>query len=226
MGALGFNDFKNQVKFRMGMDRHPESIGTEGINYYGVWVNDAYRHICSTNRLMGIDKPVFIPHLEAKATIKTTGGVAHITEPGDCLVVRVVYDATNNRKLDYIPTRQYLEYTDREDASSEGSPTEWTRMSGRIYLHPTPAKTGDDISVHYKFLPIALSGSATTVIGAEWDEPIVQLACYKGFIWTGQFDKAKIARQEFVETAYGIVMMYRTEELDRNLKIGPTDSYM
>lgn len=226
MGALGFDDFKEQIKYRHSMDTSPETIGDSSLNFYGIWANHAYKQICSAHRLFGINKRFRIPQLETSTTATTTDGTAYVSVPSGCLVVRTVYDSTNNRRLDQISWDTYLEYTDRADTTAEGDPTEWTRSGARIYLHSTPGTTGDTLTIYYKKLPSDMTGTETTIIGAEWDEPIVQLAAYKGFIWLGQYDKAKATKEEFIETIAGLIPLYGAEELDANVKYGPTSAYM
>jgi hypothetical protein len=225
VGSLGFDDLKEQVKYRLGMDTSPETVGTNSLNFYGIWVNHAYKQICSSHRLMGINKRFRIPELETSTTASTVDGTAYISTPSDCVVVRTVYDTTNNAKLDQIAWKKYISYTDRTNTTAEGDPTEWTRAGARIYLHPTP-DAAMTMTVYYKKLPSDLTGTATTEIGAEWDEPIILLASYKGFTWTGQFDKAKACREELLETIAGLIQVYGEEELDSDIRLAPTDAYM
>ncbi len=225
MGDVDFATLKAQLKYRMGMDTGPESVGSEATNYYGVWVNQAYHQICSSHTLLGSALVFRIPELETSSSATTTDGTAYVDVPSDCLTIRTVFDETNDRQLKNIPYRTYLEYTDRADTSSEGDPTEWARMGSRVYLHPTPGTTGDALTIHYKKYPATLTGENVTVIGAEWDEPIVTLAAYKGFTWQGAFDKAKAAKEEFLEMAAGIIKAY-TEEVDRDLTIEPSSAYL
>jgi len=226
MGSLGFDDFKAQVQYRMGQDTAPESVGSDSLNYYGIWVNKAYRQICTSHKLYTIPKRFYFPELETSTTATTTDGTAYVSVPSDALVIRTVFDSTNSTKLTYIPWRTYLAYTDRATAASEGDATEWTRASGRIYLHPTPSTTGDTMTIYYKKVPADLSGSDTTAIGEEWDEPVVILAAHKGFMWTGDFEKAKMAKEEFIEIVMGLASVYDTEEIDRDATWEPSSSYM
>jgi len=57
-----------------------------------------------------------------------------------------------------------------------------------------------------------LSGSATTVIGEEWDEAILSLAAYIGFSWTHEYEKAEKRKDEFIGLVSGLIGLYDKEE--------------
>lgn len=226
MGATDFATLKAHVKYRLGMDTGPEDVGSDHVNYYGIWTNQAYKQICAAHKMPGLNKVFRIPELETSSSATTTDGTAYVSVPTDCIAIRTVFDETNDRKLTYIPLAEYLAYTDRATTSAEGDPTEWTRAGSKIYLHPTPGTTGDTLTIHYKKRPSDLSGTSTTIIGDEWDEPIVILASQKGFIWQGAFDKAKAARDEFIEIVAGLISAYDPQENDRAAQFGPSQTYI
>jgi len=231
VGDIGFNTFKEYVQFRMGRLAQGTAdglttAGSSDLNMYGIWVNQAYRQICTNEHLSGLPRRVYIPALETSTTATTTDGTAYVSVPSDCLLIRSVYDTTNNVKLAQIPWRVYISYTDRATTSAEGDATEWCRSGARIYLHPTPQTTGDTMTIYYKKLVATLSGTDTTAIPAEWDEPIVQLATIKGHMWTGDFDKIKPLREEFVESVSGILDIYAQEAVDRDANFAPDSSYL
>ena len=226
MGSTSFDIFCDHLKYRMGMDTGIESISSGAVNYYGIWTNMAYRQICAAHKMPGLNKIFRIPELETSSTATTVDGTAYVSTPSDCIAVRTVFDETNDTKLTFIPTSTYFAYNDRATTTSEGDPTEWTRAGARIYLHPTPGTTGDTLTIHYKKRPSDMSGTGTTVIGDEWDEPIVILASQKGFLWQGAFDKAKAAREEFIEVVAGLIGAYDAQEGDRDIGFGPSTSYM
>jgi hypothetical protein len=225
VGSTSFDVLKEHVKYRMGQDTGPESIGSDAVNYYGIWVNMAYKQICTANRMAGINKIFRIPELETSSSATTVDGTAYVSTPSDCIAVRTVFDETNDTKLTYIPLSTYLAYNDRATTTSEGDPNEWTRAGSKIYLHPTP-DAANTLTIHYKKRPADLSGTDTTVIGDEWDEPIVMLAAYKGFTWQGAFDKSKAAMEEFVMVVAGLISAYDQQETDRDASMGPSTSYM
>ena len=226
MGALGFDDFKEILKYRLGDRADMESAGDSSLNYYGLFINSAYRQLCTQDSILGLKKRLYFPQLMTSTTDTTTDGTAYIDAPSDCLYITDVYDSTNDRNLDWIPWREYLEYTDRSDTSSEGDATEWTRSGEYIYLHPTPGTTGDTFTIYYKKLVADLSGSATTEIGAEWDDVIIELASYKAFTFVHEYDKAKFCKEAFLEMAVGLADIYFHDEDDLNKNFGPSNAYM
>lgn len=226
MGALGFDDFKELLKMRGGLNAALDSAGASSLNYYGIWVNSAYRQLCTQTKVLGLNKSLYFPQLMTSTTATTTDGTAYVNVPSDCLFIEDVYDTTHNRNLDWIPWGTYLEYTDRTTAASEADPSEWTRHLTRIYLHPTPGTTGDTLTIYYKKLVADLSGTQTTDIGAEWDDVILELAAYKMFVGIGEYDKAKFAKEAFVEMAIGLADIYNAEEDDSQQQWGPSTAYM
>jgi len=226
MGNLGFDVLSEMVKFRAGNSSAFESAGDSSLNYYNIWVNSAYRQLCTQKNVLGLKKMLYFPQLFTSTTRTTVDGTAYVSVPADCLYITEVFDTTNGRKLDWIPWKKYIEYTDRTTAASEGDPTKWNRRSGDVYLHPTPGTTGDTITIHYKKLVADLSGTGVSAIGAEWDDVIVELATYKCFMWLHDYDKVKIVRETFLEMAAGVADIYHAEEADGEFSAGPSPSYM
>ncbi len=225
MGDLDFSTMRQMIKLAMGQDSALESVGTSATNYYSVWVNQAYKQICSQDYIMGIKKKCKFPQLETNTTAATVDGTAYVSVPVGTLVVRHLYDETNGRKLNYIPHSAYVAYTDRADTSAEGEPTEWTRSGDNLYLHKTPG-AAYTIRIYYKKAVTDLSGDTdTTVIGAEWDEPIVLLATYKAQLRMGEFEKAKATEKEVLSVVAGLVGVYDAEEMDRNETRRPDPAY-
>lgn len=224
MGALGFDDLKEILKLRAGNRADLSAAGDSSLNYYGIWVNSAYRQLCTQDKILGLAKRLYFPQLFTSTTKTTTDGTAYVTEPDDCLYITDVYDTTNNRNLDWIPFKEYLEYTDRTNTASEGDPTEWTRSEGRVYLHSTPGTTGDTLTIYYKKLVADLSGTQTTAIGAEWDDVILELAAYKMFTFLHEHSDAGKCKEAFLEMAVGLAGVYQ-EDKDRDGSFGPSDAY-
>jgi hypothetical protein len=225
MGALSCSTLKEFVKFRMGNRGDLSAAGDSSLDYYLIWVNSAYRQLCTQDRIFGLPKKLKFPQLHTSTTKTTTDGTAYVTEPTSCLYITEVYDTTNNVKLDRISWKEYIGYTDRTDTSAEGDPTEWVHQLSRIYLHSTPATTGDTLTIYYKKLVSDLSGTLTTDIGAEWDDVIVELATYKAHTWLGEYDKAKFCREAFIEMAGGLADLSFKDELDSDYSIGPSAAY-
>jgi hypothetical protein len=226
MGALAFNTMKEMLKVRAGSNAALSSMGTSSLDYYGIWVNSAYRQLCTQNEILGMKKRLYFPQLMTSTTKTTTDGTAYVAVPTGCLYIEDVYDTTHNVNLDWVPWREYLEYTDRTSTTSEGDPSEWTRHGTSIYLHPTPQTTGDTLTIYYKKLVDDLSSDGTTEIGAEWDDSIVELAAYKMFLATHDYDKLKFCKEAFLEMAVGLADLYFKEEKDLDKNFGPSDAYI
>jgi hypothetical protein len=228
MGALDFSQFKDFLKYRAGTNPALETAtpGSTAYNMYGVWVNSAYRQLCTQDGILGLQKKLVFPQLHVSTTKSTTDGTAYVTVPSNFLYITEVYDTTNNRKLNQISWKKYIEYTDRTTTTAEGEPTEWVRSTGYIYLHPTPDTSSETLTVYYKKLVADLTGTQTTDIGAEWDDVILELAAYKMFIWTHDYDKSKFCRDAFLEMAGGLAGLAAKEGLDNDLSLGPSLSYI
>ena len=198
---------------------------TAGIDYLQIWVNQAYKQVCSADYLFNVPKKVIIPELETVTTQSTTASTAYITEPTGATIVRHVFDDTNNFRLRNIGWAHYMDYTDRTNVGAYGNPTEWTRANGRIYVHPTP-RTVSSLSIFYKKIPNDLTGDQTTEIGQEWDEPIVLIATWKGHQWLGEFDKADKVKVEIQDLLTAIIPPVHQEESDRSEWIRPDPAYI
>lgn len=221
MGTLTYTEFQSYTKLQFGNN----DAWYTPTNYYGIWVNLAYKRLSTQDRFWGIGRNFYFPQLETSGTDTTADGTAYIDVPTDCLVIRELYDTTNNLHLTNIPHSEYVAYTDRTDTNSEGKPTEWVRQGAYVYLHPTPGATYT-IRIYYRKIPASLSaGSDVTVLGTEWDEPIITLAAHIGKQWTMDYDKAEILRKAFVEQASGIVTVYGDEEKARDQYLHVDETY-
>jgi hypothetical protein len=226
MGSLAFDDMTELLKFRAGNNAALDSAMASGTNLYQTWLNQAYRQLCSQDYILGLKKRLYFPQLMTSSTASTVDGQAYVSTPSGALYITEVFDTTNGKKLSHITWKQYIEYTDRTTASSEGDPSEWTRSGSRIYLHPTPDGVMT-MTIYYKKLPSDLSGTLTTDIGAEWDDVILELAAYKMFSWTHEdAAKIKLAKESFLEMAAGLADIYWNSEKDRDESFGPSPGYM
>ncbi len=213
MGIKAFSEFKAELKLELGQRGDIESIGS--VDYRGVWINSAYMTLSTQNKMWGIRKNWTFPELETYGTAITEDGSETIPTPSDCIVVRHVWDSTNDLKLTGISFEDYITYTGRDTAASEGKPTEWVRNGDYIYLSPTP----DDeytLYVYYRKRPAKLvAEDDTTDIGAEWDEPILRLAKALGLRKLQQYDDAKKEQDYFEDMIRGVVGIYDQESFDR-----------
>lgn len=217
MGAYTFEEMKEYIKLRMGQRPDMENINSD--NYFGIWVNASYRQIATK-------KQFYFPQMETSGTDTTTDGTAYVDVPSDALNIIHVLDTTNSRNLVKIARREYLEYTDRADTDAEGEPTEWTRIGGYLYLHKTPDTTGETITMWYRKIPAKLTGTGTSALDDAWDEPIIELATFKGLMWLGEFEKAKIVKSEFNSMVSDIVNVYYEEDKSREEYAHADEGYL
>jgi len=221
MGIWTFDIFKLYLKFRCSNRTDLENLG--GYNLYETAVNAAYLALTTKKQIYQVKLNLRFPELEttdATTGTATVDGIATIATATTAVQIIDVYDSTNSVSLDWIPLKRYLDYTDRYDTSAEGKPGEWTRSGGYIYLHPTP----DDAYTMYQYYrkrPTLLSGTNATVIGAEWDEPILELATHKIHMWNHEYEKAKFIKEEFIDMVVGIMGMYEAEETSRKEHFRP-----
>lgn len=217
MGVYTHDDMSKYVKFRMG--RRTDLSSVESEDFYSLFVNSAYKELTSKNGLFGIKgfhKRIYFPELEdADTSQSTSDGVAYINVPTRALVIRAVEDTTNDRILDPISWSEYKGNIGRADTDAESKPTQWTRRGTYIYLFPTPDDTYAITIDYRRKITSDISGSSTTEIGGEWDEPIVQLATYKGFMWMNDFEKAQAVKAEFMETTADLLGIYFQDEVGK-----------
>jgi len=216
---------KEYCRFQFGNNTAFESVGTSATNYYGLWVNRAYNHLTTQDRFLGVRRDFFFPQLETYSAPSTSDGVKYVETPSDALVIRQVYDSTNNRLLRNISQSEYLSYTDRSTTTAEGEPTEWVRNGAYINFHPTPDATYA-LEVHYRKIPAAMtSDSATTEIGDEWDDVIVQMAVYYGKLWTSDYEGAKVVAADVNDRIASLVSVYGKEERARHKYLHLDETY-
>jgi len=221
MGSLTYTEFRDYVSLNFG-DNTAWSTPTD---FYGIWVNMAYKRLTTQDRFWGIRQPFYFPQLETSSTASTVDGTAYVSVPTDCLVIREVYDTTNNYRLTNIPHSEYVGNTDRTTTTSEAKPVDWVRRGTYIYLHPTP-DSAYTMTIFYRKVPASMSGgSDVTLIGTEWDEPIVTLAAHIGKLWTMDYANADILKNAFIEQASGILTIYGQEEKARDASFSVHEVY-
>uniref|UniRef100_A0A6M3KXW4 Uncharacterized protein n=1 Tax=viral metagenome TaxID=1070528 RepID=A0A6M3KXW4_9ZZZZ len=212
MGTINFGAMKEYAKFQLGNNTEFEAVGSSATNFYGLWVNRAYNHLTTRDRFFGVRRDFYFPQLETSSTANTVDGTAYVSVPTDCLIIREVYDTTNNRKLVNVPHSEYVGYTSRTDTTAEGQPTSWVRQGTYIYLYPTPDATYA-LRIYHRKIPVVLSvDGAVTEIGDEWDDIIVQLAVYYGKFWTGDYEGAKMAREDVNDRIASLISIYGKEK--------------
>ena len=220
MGAYTYSQFVDTyLDFRLGNNSATDS-------YRLLWLNQAYRFLTMSDKPFGIKKSLYFPELETSTTSDTTDGVAYISTPSDALIIREVYDTTNDARLDWISWPDYVGKTDRSDTSAEGYPAYWHRRGGSIYLYPTPDSTYT-MRVYYKKRVDNLDGSTynTTEIGKEWDDVILELAVMFGRNWLNEPERAEYAKKTALEMIASIQGSYDAEERARREVIRPPYDY-
>lgn len=217
MGAMTFANMKTYLKMQFRNNTDLESP----TNYYGIWINLAYKELETKNRLQGLKVNFYFPELRTSTSSNTTDGTKYISVPSDAVVVEELYDTTSNYHLVNIPFSEYVAYTDRSTAASEGKPTEWVRHGSNLYLHPTPDNTYA-INVWYQKISSDLSADAdTTDLGEEWDNIILDMAYIKGKEWMSEFDKADRREKQVAQQIAGLIGIYYKEELARDPRMKP-----
>lgn len=221
MSNLGFDTLKTYLKLIFDNRADLETP----TNYYGVWVNFAYKDLTSRNRWWGRKMKFDFPQLETDsdredAAVTTTDGVAYVSVPTGALIVRDIWDSTSDAELERITWKEYVDQTGRANTSSEGQPTQWVRNGSYLYLYPTPDTTYS-LRVYFRKIPSALTGTSSTVIGEEWDEPILELAAVKGYTWLKNWEAVKAHKEQFMEIVDGLIGIYEEEEKDIEGRIKP-----
>jgi hypothetical protein len=181
-------------------------------------VNAAYLHIATRRDLD-------FPELHKTMTDDTADGTTTLQAGTDTLYIEEIFDDDNKQWLKWIPWSKYVSYTDRANTSAEGKPIEWHRRgtpgTTDIFVYPTP----DDAytcTISYRYKPALLTSTNTTVIGDEWDEPIVTLATVFGFRWLSEFDKSEKLFESWMQTVRGLAGIYDIEEKARRETARPS----
>lgn len=222
MGDYTFTQFKDMLKFELG-ERTDLSSHSTLSNLYGCWINIAYRQLTTTDQIFGKKVKLFFPDLHTDdPSQSTTDGVAYVAVPDTALYVEGIWDRTSDVELDNISWAKYKSYTGRASATDEAAPTEWTRRGSRLYLYRTPNATYN-LTIYYRRRVVNLDGADynQTLIGSEWDEPILKLAVIYGLIKLKRYDEAKQEKAEWLETILGLSGIYFNDEFDRRHQLKP-----
>lgn len=216
MGAKAFSVFQSDLVFELGNR-------TDLDDKKGNWVNHAYITLTTMNRLWGLRRDFYFPELFDVTTTSCVDGTAYVSAPARCLYVREVWDTTNDNRLNKISWSDYIGRSGRADTDSEGAPTHWvvsgatdsTGAHKKVWLYPTPSG-GQGIQISYRKIPAELDDDDdTTIIGIEWDEPLLQLAVIQSHIRLGEFDRAEYKKKEWLDTVTNLIGIYDKEDLAR-----------
>jgi len=228
VGADTFQEFTDYLQFHFGQTSElltTDLTNSGSTNMYGKWINKAYHDITERGKFWTLKKRFYFPELETDDTAATEDGVAYVSYPDYCYYPQEVYDETNNVHLKWMPWTQYVDKTDRLDTSKESNPTKWTRRGSEgdqyIYLYPTPDTDDESLRIYYRRKVIDISGTGTTLIGEEWDEPILILAMMKGRMWMNDWDKVAKLKEEWIDMVKDRQDIYVAEELGRRENFRP-----
>ena len=192
----------------------------------GKWINSAYRSLTSRNKFwkFKVPKTFGFPELDTTTTETGNDGDAYISKPSDSIFVHTIWDMTNDNMLDYRDHGWYVEQTGRATAASEAEPNFWTPYSNKLYLYPT-LDAVYNFTIYYRKRIADLTGSQTTVIGAEWDEPILMFAVMRGYMFLRDFDKAKQWRDEFILTIQDLMGMQERQQRYTRDRLTPSTQH-
>ncbi len=220
MGIKLYSTFEEELTLALGQR-------TDISSYTGRFINSSYLDFTTRKKFWKVAFPqaYMFPELNVTdATQATVASRAYISVPTDCLHIYTVHDTTNDNKLSGYSLRQYVEETGR--ASSTGKPDFWFRMGSYIYLYPTP--TGAySMTIFYRKKPALLvNPTDVTVIGSEWDEPILSLAVCQTFLKLKYYDDFKFHKDEWIDMMAGKIGIYDEERKDKNDIMEPSVDYL
>lgn len=209
MGNMNFGEMEDELSLHFGGRTDLESP----TNWYQKWINKAYINLTTRSSFFGNPMRFFWPTLETSTPRTTSDGTAYVELPEDILIIRRVYNDTDDNKLNHISANEYYKKTDKADTNAEGTPTMYSRIGNYIYLYPTPDDSATVLTIYYRRIPEELSDSAdVTVLGAEWDSLIVDLAKIYGHYDLQEYDLAKELKEHWKEDAVGLIDIYSQEE--------------
>jgi len=227
VGAKEFSVFQSDLVFELGNR-------TDLDDKKAAWINHAYITLTTMNRFWGLKRDFYFPELFDVSTTSCLDGTAYVSAPARCLYVREVWNTTNDVRLDKISWSDYISRAGRADTDSEGDPKFWvvsgaTSSTGaykKVWLYPTPSG-GQGIQIFYRRIPAELSTDTDkTVIGIEWDEPLLQLAVIQSHIRLGEFDRAEYKKKEWIDAITNLIGIYDKEDLARRDVRAPKSGYM
>lgn len=214
--AYDFSSFCDYLKLELGQRTDLETP----VNYYQIWINAAYISLTTRDKLFGMNKSFWFPQLETSCTATTTIGVAYVLLPEDALIVRRVMNTTDNTYLKPITKDEYYRRLSKTVTASRDTPTEYVRLGTSIYLSPTP-DAATALTIYYRKIPAVLSETTdVTVLGPEWDEPILKLAVIQAHQRLKEYDLAELEKKAWTEDVLGLMGVYNQEERANEVIIG------
>ena len=222
MGVQTFDEFKDDMKFEFGRSSSQTDLDTK----VAKWINVAYLQFASINKIGR--RWLTLPALDAIDSSKSTGdGVKYVTEPSGYLFVHTVYDVTNATKLKFRDHEWYWEQTDRDDSNARAKPQYWIPYGTYLYLHPTP-NSAYVLEIPFRKRPTLMNSTTntTTVIGDEWDEPILKLAVIIGLRKLRMYDRAKEEEAAWERTMQKLMGMKEKQRKDSKDYLRPSWTYI
>jgi len=214
--AYSFDDFCTYLKFELGQRTDLESP----TNFYKTWINAAYISLTTRDKLFGMNKSFWFPQLETSGTATTVAGVAYVLTPDDALVIRRIWNTTDDAYLKPITKDEYYKRLSKATTSTRGTLTEYVRLGTSIYLSPTP-DAATALTIYYRKVPDVLDATTdVTVLGAEWDEPILKLAVIQAHQRLKEYDLAELEKKAWTEDVLGLMGIYNQEERANETVLG------
>lgn len=120
----------------------------------------------------------------------STVSTIDLTPIADLWAILSIRDNTNNRKL----RRSHVRVFDKIVPTS-GQPVRYARFGGGIELDPVPDGTYN-FRIRYRLRPADLGpGTTFSGLGTEWEEPLIVMATYKGWMALKQYEDAAATKQ-------------------------------
>jgi hypothetical protein len=219
LGTYTFDNFRDYLKLELGQRTDLETP----TNYYSAWVNSAYLGLTTRDRFFDMKKSFWFPQLETSGTATTTAGTAYVLTPTDALVVRRIWNTTNDAYLQPMTKDEYYKKLSKATTAARGTPTRYVRLGANIYLDPTPS-AATALTIYYRMVPAVLvEATDVTVLGAEWDDPLLNLAVIQSHMRLKEFDFAELKRKAWVDDVTNLINIYHQEERGNEIILGLDD---
>jgi len=216
LGTYTFDNFRDYLKLEMGQRTDIETP----TNYYSIWINSAYLGISTRDKFFDMRKSFYFPQFETSGTATTTAGTAYVLAPTDILVLRRIWNTTNDAYLSPMTKDEYYKKLSKATTASRGTPTRYVRLGNKIYLDPTP-DAATALTIYYRMSPaILVNDDDVTALGPEWDDPILDLAAIRAHTKLKEFDFAELKKKTWVEDVTNLITIYRQEERANETYLG------
>jgi hypothetical protein len=172
-----------------------------------LWVNRAYQTLLASAQQR---------ETLAVATIVSIASTPTIAMPSDFFSVLSLRDTTNDARLIQISLQRY----DQLDTDTEGIPSYYALGNGVIYLWRTPDAINSYTLRYRKRLAELTADGTEHGLDREWDQVIIYLATYMGFVDSNELERANAMRGHAFALAAGINDRLTEDMLDRDEPIG------